>query len=127
MDWLGEWACSRSFGLGTRIPWDEQFVIESLSDSTIYMSFYTIAHLLQGGTMDGSEVGPLGIRAEDLDDAIFEYVFCKAAYPEGCVVPQDKLDKIEAMLRELGDNLRTLNRRVDRIEKRLDRLERARR
>lgn len=24
-----------------------QFVIESLSDSTIYMSYYTVAHLLQ--------------------------------------------------------------------------------
>jgi leucyl-tRNA synthetase len=22
--WLSDWACSRSFGLGTRIPWDEQ-------------------------------------------------------------------------------------------------------
>jgi leucyl-tRNA synthetase len=24
--WLKEWACSRSFGLGTRVPWDEQFL-----------------------------------------------------------------------------------------------------
>ena len=39
--WLKEWACSRSFGLGTRVPWDEQFLIESLSDSTIYMAYYT--------------------------------------------------------------------------------------
>jgi len=37
LNWLGNWACSRSFGLGTRVPWDEQFVVESLSDSTIYM------------------------------------------------------------------------------------------
>jgi leucyl-tRNA synthetase len=47
ISWLREWACSRSFGLGTHLPWDEQFVIESLSDSTIYMAYYTIAHLLQ--------------------------------------------------------------------------------
>ena len=45
--WLSDWACSRSFGLGTRMPWDEQFLIESLSDSTIYMAYYTVAHLLQ--------------------------------------------------------------------------------
>ncbi len=35
--WLSTWACSRWFGLGTKLPWDPQFVIESLSDSTIYM------------------------------------------------------------------------------------------
>lgn len=45
--WLKWWACSRSFGLGTRMPWDEQYLIESLSDSTIYMAYYTVAHLLQ--------------------------------------------------------------------------------
>ena len=47
-DWLGKWACSRSFGLGSRVPWDKKFLIESLSDSTIYMAYYTVAHLLQG-------------------------------------------------------------------------------
>ena len=28
--WLSDWACSRSFGLGTRIPWDEQVSSRSL-------------------------------------------------------------------------------------------------
>jgi leucyl-tRNA synthetase len=46
--WLKQWACSRSYGLGSRIPWDQQFLVESLSDSTVYMSYYTVAHLLQG-------------------------------------------------------------------------------
>ena len=50
---LRQWACSRSFGLGTRLPWDPQYLIESLSDSTIYMAYYTIAHLLQDGDMYG--------------------------------------------------------------------------
>lgn len=62
LDWLQEHACSRSYGLGTKIPWDKQYVIESLSDSTIYMAFYTVAYLLQGGVIDGSKPGPLGIR-----------------------------------------------------------------
>lgn len=48
LDWLGPWACSRTYGLGSNIPWDPQYLIESLSDSTIYMAYYTIAHLLQG-------------------------------------------------------------------------------
>jgi leucyl-tRNA synthetase len=48
LGWLKEWACSRPFGLGTQLPWDQQWVIESLSDSTIYMAYYTIAHHLHG-------------------------------------------------------------------------------
>ena len=67
MNWLGNWACSRNFGLGTRLPWDEQFVIESLSDSTIYMAYYTIAHLLQGkGNVDGTKIGPSGVAPADM-------------------------------------------------------------
>ena len=31
LGWLRQWACSRSFGLGTRLPWDPQYLIESLS------------------------------------------------------------------------------------------------
>jgi leucyl-tRNA synthetase len=46
LEWLKEWGCSRTAGLGTHLPWDEQFVVESLSDSTIYMAYYTVAHLL---------------------------------------------------------------------------------
>ena len=38
-------------------------MIESLSDSTIYMAYYTVAYLLQGGVVDGSIPGPLGIRS----------------------------------------------------------------
>ena len=48
LGWLNKWACARTYGLGTKLPWDHTFMVESLSDSTIYMSYYTIAHLLQG-------------------------------------------------------------------------------
>lgn len=48
--------------IGTRLPWDEQWLIESLSDSTIYMAYYTVAHLLQGGVLNGQGPSPLGIR-----------------------------------------------------------------
>ena len=44
------------------MPWDEQYLIESLSDSTIYMAYYTVAHLLQGGVVDGSKPGPANIK-----------------------------------------------------------------
>ena len=47
---------------GTKMPWDEKYLVESLSDSTIYMAYYTVAHLLQGGVVDGSKPGPANIR-----------------------------------------------------------------
>ncbi|BDZ70239.1 hypothetical protein GCM10025861_07560 [Methanobacterium petrolearium] len=43
LNWLHDWACARRIGLGTPLPWDPQWLIEPLSDSTIYMSYYTIA------------------------------------------------------------------------------------
>jgi leucyl-tRNA synthetase len=42
---MHERACSRNFGLGTKLPGTND-VIDSLSDSTIYMAYYTIAHLI---------------------------------------------------------------------------------
>ncbi len=71
LGWLNKWACSRTYGLGSNIPWDPQYVIESLSDSTIYMAFYAVAHLLQGGVIDGSKVGPSGIKHEQLTYEVF--------------------------------------------------------
>ena len=53
---------SFSFCEGTRLPWDEKWLIESLSDSTIYMAYYTVAHMLQGGVVDGSKPGPANIQ-----------------------------------------------------------------
>ncbi len=65
IDWLREKACARKAGLGTRLPWDRDWIIESLSDSTIYMAFYTIA----------KELKRSGVDAERLSPAFFNYVF----------------------------------------------------
>ena len=43
IDWLKDWACTRRVGLGTRFPYDDKWLIDPLSDSTIYMAFYTIS------------------------------------------------------------------------------------
>ena len=48
---MKEWGCSRTAGLGTKLPFDDHFVVESLSDSTIYMAYYTVAHFLKGGAI----------------------------------------------------------------------------
>ena len=69
-DWLRDWPCAHHRGLGTILPWDSNWVIESLSDSTIYMAYYTIAHALQGGHLR-SQVP----WAQRLDDSFFDFVF----------------------------------------------------
>lgn len=92
INWLKEWGCSRSFGLGTRLPFDKQYVIESLSDSTIYFAFYTVAHYLQGN-LDGSELGILGIRHEDITLDFWDYIFLGKEYTSK-KIPQYKLDKL---------------------------------
>jgi len=42
IDWLKAKACARKAGLGTKLPWAPDWIIESLSDSTIYMAYYTV-------------------------------------------------------------------------------------
>lgn len=61
IDWLHEYACSRSYGLGSKVPWDEQYLIESLSDSTIYNAYYTVSHFLHSDFY-GAELGSLNIE-----------------------------------------------------------------
>ncbi len=41
IDWLRERPAARKRGIGTKLPFDERWIIESLSDSTIYMVVYT--------------------------------------------------------------------------------------
>ncbi|XP_074068796.1 leucine--tRNA ligase, cytoplasmic isoform X2 [Macrotis lagotis] len=95
LGWLQEHACSRTYGLGTRLPWDEQWLIESLSDSTIYMAFYTVAHLLQGGNLRGQAESPLGIRAQEMTKEVWDYIFFKEAPFPKTQIPKEKLDKLK--------------------------------
>eukprot|EP00882_Tetradesmus_deserticola_P006429 GHRQ01006765.1.p1 GENE.GHRQ01006765.1~~GHRQ01006765.1.p1 ORF type:complete len:1052 (+),score=503.60 GHRQ01006765.1:66-3221(+) len=94
LGWLQQWACSRSFGLGTRLPWDEQYLIESLSDSTIYMAYYTIAHYLQNSDMYGQSVGE--VNPAHLTNEVWDYVFMQGPYPAGCAIPEALLQKMRA-------------------------------
>ncbi|MDE1827990.1 MAG: leucine--tRNA ligase [Candidatus Micrarchaeota archaeon] len=63
IDWINLRAVARSQGLGTKFPLDKNFIIESLSDSTIYMSFYTILHLIRG------------VPVEKLTPEFFDFVY----------------------------------------------------
>ncbi|KAL7040612.1 hypothetical protein ACKWTF_000462 [Chironomus riparius] len=93
LDWLHEYACSRTYGLGTKLPWDQQWLIESLSDSTIYMAYYTIVHLLQSGSFRGEKPSPLGIKAEMMSPEVWNYIFFSdAKYPANCKIKKENLD-----------------------------------
>ncbi|PLN84120.1 leucyl-tRNA synthetase [Aspergillus taichungensis] len=74
--WLNRWACARTYGLGSQLPWDKQFLVESLSDSTVYMAYYTIAHFLHGDRY-GNQPGLLGIKADQMTDEVWDYVFTR--------------------------------------------------
>ncbi|MBT6839162.1 MAG: leucine--tRNA ligase [Nitrosopumilus sp.] len=52
IDWLHERACARQQGLGTKLPWDKDWIVESLSDSVIYMAYYTISRFVNDGTVN---------------------------------------------------------------------------
>jgi leucyl-tRNA synthetase len=65
IDWLKEWACARKTGFGTPLKWSPGWIIETLSDSTVYMAFYTInKHIRQND-----------IKPEQLTPEVFDYIF----------------------------------------------------
>ncbi|MBR9677809.1 MAG: leucine--tRNA ligase [Nanoarchaeota archaeon] len=51
-------ACARKSGLGTPLPWDENWIIEPLSDSTIYMAYYVIAKYVNSGELKENNLVP---------------------------------------------------------------------
>jgi leucyl-tRNA synthetase len=76
LDWLNRWACARTYGLGSKLPWDPKFLVESLSDSTIYMAYYTISHLLHTDRF-GQNAGSLRIKPEQMTDEVWDYIFTR--------------------------------------------------
>ena len=64
IDWLHERACARQQGLGTKLPWDNDWIVESLSDSVIYMAYYTISRFVNDGT----------VSPENLSREFFDYI-----------------------------------------------------
>jgi leucyl-tRNA synthetase len=65
IEWYRDWPCARKTGLGTPLPWSPDWIVETLSDSTVYMAFYTINKTLR----------ELKITANQLSDGLFDYVY----------------------------------------------------
>jgi leucyl-tRNA synthetase len=93
LEWVEKRPCARKRGLGTKLPWEPDWIIESLSDSTIYMAFYTIVH----------KIREYRIPPEKLIPAFFDYVFLG----EGCAEEISKetgipVELIEEMRKEFN-------------------------
>ncbi|CAG7922844.1 unnamed protein product [Penicillium olsonii] len=97
LSWLNRWACARTYGLGSQLPWDKQFLVESLSDSTVYMAYYTIAHLLHGDRY-GKSTGPLNVTAEQMTDEVWDYIFTRREISDDLIsktgISKDALQKM---------------------------------
>ncbi len=63
LEWINLRAVARAQGLGTKFPLDNTKIIESLSDSTIYMSLYTIWNIIEN------------VESEKLTKEFFDYVY----------------------------------------------------
>ena len=89
IDWLKDKACARRRGLGTRLPWDQEWIIESLADSTIYMSYYILSKFIT-----------TGIKPEQLTESFFDYVFLEIGSVEAVAreteIPVEMLEEIRA-------------------------------
>jgi len=65
IDWLQDWPCTRKTGLGTPLPWDKGWIIETLSDSTIYMAYYMVSKFVHAKR----------IHATQLTPEVFDFIF----------------------------------------------------
>jgi leucyl-tRNA synthetase len=91
IDWLKEWACARTTGFGTPLPWGKGWIIETLSDSTVYMAFYTI----------NKHIREYGIEPEVLTHEVFDYVFYgKGETTRVCQDSDIPADVLESMRNE---------------------------
>lgn len=84
-NWITDWPCSRSIGLGTKLL-DTNLLIDSLSDSTIYMAYYTVSHLIRK------------IPVEKINYDFWEYIFKDGNEPD-CFT-KDEIEVIRQMKNE---------------------------
>jgi leucyl-tRNA synthetase len=64
--WLNDWPCARRSGMGTKLPWDKEWIVETLSDSTIYMAYYALSKFV-----NAEKVAPDNLTPEVLDYVYF--------------------------------------------------------
>ena len=87
--WLRERACARQHGLGTKLPWDKDWIVESLSDSVIYMAYYILAKYVNAGEL----------KPDNLSKEFFDFIFFGAgnadSVSEITKIPAEAIHKIK--------------------------------
>ena len=89
IDWLQDWPCARRTGLGTPLPWSPDWIVETLSDSTIYMAYYMVSKFVNAGKVTASQLVP----------EFFDYIFYGMGKP-------DELAKSAGIERKLMEEIR---------------------
>ncbi|MEM0372638.1 MAG: leucine--tRNA ligase [archaeon] len=73
LDWFGNRACARLGNwLGTKLPFDERWTIEPISDSTLYPAYYVVSRYFNAGK----------ISLEEMNEDFFDYVFLGEGAPK---------------------------------------------
>ena len=66
LDWFSDRACARLGNwLGSKFPFDKQWTVEPISDSTLYPVYYIVSKFINNGT----------IEVNELTEEFFDYVF----------------------------------------------------
>ena len=66
LDWFSDRACARLGNwLGTRFPFDERWIIEPISDSTIYPAYYIVSSYVNSGKL----------KPGSLTEAFFDHIY----------------------------------------------------
>jgi leucyl-tRNA synthetase len=72
INWYVDWAFTRTSGLGTPVPWLPDQMIETLSDSTVYMAYYIVSKYVNNGVL----------KPENLTEEFYDYVMLGKGAPE---------------------------------------------
>lgn len=72
VNWYDDWAFTRTSGLGTPVPWLPSHIVETLSDSTVYMAYYIVSKYVNNKML----------KPENLTEEFYDYVLLGMGVPE---------------------------------------------
>ncbi len=73
LDWFSDRACARlGTWMGSRLPFDEKWTVEPISDSTLYPAYYVVSKFVNSGK----------IKLGELSEEFFDYVFLGIGKPK---------------------------------------------
>ncbi len=66
LDWFADRACARQGNwMGSKMPFDDRWIVEPISDSTLYPAYYIVSKFVNNGKL----------KINDLTEEFFDYVF----------------------------------------------------